>query len=299
MIDDDSASALATGDSYARGTSLAFTSIMSRRSVVMAALIAGACWTASSEAATAARAPCRGCTLEVPRGHGPRPLLVVLHGDGENADDAAARWRGAALPRGWAVLALQCPRERGCVDGSWYQWRGAPDWVQSQVDAVVQKFAINRRRIYLVGWSGGATYLGMNAASWAPGFAAVVLHGGGQPPEDDRCPARRLPAYFLVGDRNPAHPAVKRLRSYLEHCGEEIRWDLVAKGDHAAEDQALDHRKAARILAWLQARPRLGALPPTTVAHDCGKRRSPARSRASRLAEAQCRQTVHGRSPTS
>jgi len=272
---------------------------MSRRSVVTAALIAGACWTASSDAATAVRAPCSGCTLELPRWRGPRPLLVVLHGDGERAGDAAARWRDVALPRGWAVLALQCPRERGCVDGSWYQWRGAPEWVHAQVDAVVHKFAINQRRIYLVGWSGGATYLGMNTVSWAPGFAAVVLHGGGQPPADDRCPARRLPVYFLVGDRNPAHPAVKRLRSYLAHCGEEIRWDLIAEGDHAEEDQALDHRKAARILAWLQARPRLGALPRAAVAHDCDGRTSPARSRASRLAEARCRRTVHGRSPAS
>jgi hypothetical protein len=86
--------------------------------------------------------------------------------------------------------------------------------------------------------------------------------------------------YFLVGDRNPAHPAVKRLRSYLEHCGEEIRWDLVAEGDHAEEDQALDHRKAARILAWLQAWPRLGALPRAAVAHNAAPGR---RGRIARL----------------
>lgn len=239
---------------------------MSCRSVAVAALIAGACSAATSDAATGVRAPCSGCTLDLPRWRGPRPLLVVLHGDGETAGDQAARWREVAVPRGWAVLSLQCPRDRGCADDSWYQWAGAPAWVHAQVDAVVHAHAIDRRRVYLVGWSGGATYLGMNAASWAPAFAAVVFHGGGQPPADDRCPERRLPAYFLVGDRNPAHAAAKRLRSYLETCGEEIRWDLVAKGDHRQEDQALDRRKAAKILAWLAARPRRGALPAAAVA---------------------------------
>lgn len=279
---------------------LAVDRTMDHRSTVVAALIAGVCGVGSSEAATGVRAPCSGCTLDVPRWRGPRPLLVVLHGDGEHAGDEAARWKSVALPRGWVVLSLECPRERGCADGSWYQWRGAPDWIHAQVDAVVRKFAINRRRIYLAGWSGGATYLGMNAASWAPEFAAVVFHGGGQPPADEACPARRLPAYFLVGDRNPAHPAAERLRSYFARCKQEVRWDLVTEGDHTEEDHALDRRKAARILAWFAARPRLGALAPTSVAgRGCDERGAPGRGRASRLADAPCRRPVRGRSPTS
>jgi predicted esterase len=272
---------------------------MCRRAIVVSALIAGACWATSSDAATPVRAPCSGCTLNLPRWLGPRPLLVVLHGDGEQAGDAAARWRSVALPRGWAVLALQCPRDRGCVDGSWYQWQGAPEWVRAQVDAVVRRFAINRRRIYLVGWSGGATYLGMNAASWAPEFAAVVFHGGGQAPAGDACPSRRLPGYFLVGDRNPAHPAVKRLRSYFERCHQEVRWDLVARGDHAEEDVALDRQKAAWILAWLQARPRTGSLSRVAPARlACDERAAKPRGRGPRLA-VECRRRAGDRTPTS
>jgi predicted esterase len=115
---------------------------------------------------------------------------------------------------------------------------------------VAHKIAVDRDRVYLVGWSGGATYIGMNASAWPNEFAAIVIHGGGQPPDDDDCPSH-LPAYFLVGDRNPAFPAAKRLRAYLETCGQEVRWDLVEGADHGDEDAALDANKAHRILGWL------------------------------------------------
>jgi poly(3-hydroxybutyrate) depolymerase len=229
---------------------------MNRRSIALAALLAAACSDAPSRAAPPARPPCSGCTLDVPAKRGARPLLVVMHGDREQAEDAAARWRDVATARGWAVLSLQCPRERGCSQDSWYKWGGAPEWVHAQVAEVARQVAIDPRRIYLAGWSGGATYIGMNAVSWPRRFAAVVFHGGGQPPDGDGCPTRELPAYFLVGDRNPAHPAAKRLRGYFERCRQELRWDLIEDANHAQEDAALDRRKATAILDWLEDRSR-------------------------------------------
>lgn len=201
---------------------------------------------AAKAGATSIEPPCAGCTLDVPRRHGKLPLLVIMHGDGERANVAADRWRHAARARGWAVLSLQCP----CESESWYQWGGSPAWIRKQADEVARDVSIDPDRTYLVGWSGGATYIGMNAAAWPGEFAAAVFHGGGQPPDDDACPSH-LPSYFLVGDRNPAHPAVKRLRSYLEGCGQEVSWDLVEGADHGDEDEALDARKARKILDWL------------------------------------------------
>jgi poly(3-hydroxybutyrate) depolymerase len=106
------------------------------------------------------------------------------------------------------VLSLQCPVDQGCKD-SWWKWNGDPGWIVDQVAAVAKAVPIDPARIYLAGWSGGATYLGMHAPAWSAAFAAVVIHGGGHRPSAG-CPERPLPAYFLAGDRNPFHD--RRLR---------------------------------------------------------------------------------------
>ena len=182
------------------------------------------------------------------------PLVVVLHGDRQSASAAAARWRVAVTKRGWAVLALQCPTELGCKDSVW-KWDGDPRWVAEQVGKVERAVAIDPAHVYLVGWSGGATYIGRHAQAWEAMFAALVIHGGGHEPYDDACP-KQLPAYFLVGDKNPLHALMKDLRAYFDRCQQDVVWDLVRGGDHDKEERALDGKKAAAILDWLAERKR-------------------------------------------
>jgi poly(3-hydroxybutyrate) depolymerase len=199
--------------------------------------------------------PAHADVVDLPAGTDPVPLVVVLHGDREHAISAAARWRRAIDERGWAMLALDCPGELGCKD-SWWGWNGEPTYVLDQVAAIARRRAIDPTRIYLVGWSGGATYIGQRAPAWGRVFAAVVIHGGGQPPPGDECPAQAMPAYFLVGDKNPLHRLSKDLRAYFEGCNQEVAWDLVRGADHAKEEAALTFRKAGEILDWLAARHR-------------------------------------------
>lgn len=206
----------------------------------------------ASPAVARAAAPCAGCVLEAGRGDDPVPLVVVLHGDREHAPAAAARWRAAIRARGWALLALECPRRLGCADSFW-RWDGDPGWIEAQVDAAAARLAIDPARVYLVGWSGGASYLGAHAARWHDRFAAIVVHGGGMAPAEADCPARALPAYFLVGDHNPLHALARALRSYFDGCGGDVVWDLVAGADHDREAAALTAKKAASILDWLAA----------------------------------------------
>ena len=209
----------------------------------------------ATAAADAPKPPCTRCTLDVPATQdAPVPLLVVLHGDRDHAANTAKRWRAAAKARGWALLSLECPKDDGC-DGSWWQWNGDPAWLLAQVTAVQRSVEIDPARIYLGGWSGGATYIGMRAAAWTDVFAGVVIHGGGHRPGSN-CPARALPAYFLVGDANPLHRGAVELRGWFDGCAHEVSWDLVDRGDHDKEERALTKAKAISILDWLGARPR-------------------------------------------
>ncbi len=202
--------------------------------------------------------PCEKCTLDAPtEATRPLPLLVVLHGNHEDAAVAANRWKDVAVERGFVVLGLHCPRGAGCDDGKWYLWPKTPTWIREQVRDVIGAMPIDQTRIFAAGWSGGATALGMHAPVLDRTFAGVVFHGGGQPPlTTDACPDQKMPAYFLVGDENPAHPAARRLRAYYERCEIELTWDLLPGANHAAEDRSLDRAKAAEILDWLETHAR-------------------------------------------
>jgi len=178
----------------------------------------------------------------------PRPLVVVLHGDREHGREAAARWRSAVDAHGWTLLALDVP-----TGNSWWRWNGDPQWVIDRANQVPHSEA------YLVGWSGGATYIGMHAPAWHGTFAAVVLHGGGMAPPDPDTACTDLPAYFLVGDKNPLHALAKDLRGYFDGCDADVVWDLVKGADHAGEEKALTRRKANAVLDWLSTKKLSGA----------------------------------------
>lgn len=207
-----------------------------------------------------AEPPCKGCLLDVPKSDAPLPMLVVMHGDREAAPAAHARWRAAAKAKKWVLLSLDCPVDDGCTkakEHSWWQWGGEPRWIVERVADVRERVAIDPARIYLAGWSGGATYLGMRAIAWPDTFAAIVIHGGGQPPWDEAvCPAKPLPAYFFVGNKNPLHHLAQGLRKYLEACKQEVTWDVIEGAAHAGEHRALTKKKAMAILDWLARRPR-------------------------------------------
>src|SRR5258706_3938164 len=144
-----------------------------------------------------ADAPCTGCVLELPKGTDAVPLVVVLHGDRSHAKAVAARWHAAVKAKGWALLALECPKDQGCKD-SWWKWDGDPQWVLDQISAVGTQRALGR--ITFIGWSGGATYLGWHPDAWANVASAVVFHGGGSAPAESKNVAPP-PHFFLRGKK--------------------------------------------------------------------------------------------------
>jgi poly(3-hydroxybutyrate) depolymerase len=205
--------------------------------------------------------PCAGCrAILPPGGTTPVPLLVVLHGDwGHGPAELLGGWQGSALPRGVAVLSLQCPRDLGCKN-SWWQWNGDPAWVNAQVDALAAKAQrpIDRDRVWIAGWSGGATYIGMRSQTFQRTFAALVYHGGGIAPFDSTCnvQASSAPAFFLTGTGNALHSHVVHLRQHHESCKDEVVWKVLPGADHPAEWKALE-ANSGTILEWLLKKQRV------------------------------------------
>jgi hypothetical protein len=182
----------------------------------------------------------------------PAPLLVVLHGDNQQASTMRAAWSAPAAKRAISVLYLQCPKALGCK-GSFWSWNGEPKFIDDAVDALGKD--VDPDRVWIAGWSGGASYLGMRAFDLSDKYAALSFNGGGLSPLSSNCPSRVLPAYFLVGDKNPLHHLAKELRASLGGCNAEVVWDLRPGADHSGEWKALE-KDADKVLAWLEVHPR-------------------------------------------
>lgn len=214
--------------------------------------------------------PCPGCLLDVsavapgapavvpitPTSEQAHSLLVVLHGDEGSPGRVFGSWRRAAKEASYLLFAPQCPRAEGCT-GSWWRWSGDPRWLMDQLDAIEARYPVDRARVYLSGWSGGATYIGLFAPSFSPRFAAMNLSGGGAPPGNrSTCAACPMPVHYLMGDRNPLFSLAQGTRAYFEGCRHELTWDGLAGANHAAEHRAYTSPEKTRaILAWFSAHP--------------------------------------------
>lgn len=200
---------------------------------------------------------CRGCRLSLPPGTEPVPLIVTLHGDNQAVATIHEAWTRLGKARGIGVLSLMCPTELGCKRSYW-RWNGSPSWVDEQVRSVEATRKLDRERLWLVGWSGGASYIGMRAPAFGARFAAIVIHGGGMAPAASACSADQPPVYFLVGDKNPLHFLAVMLRDYHVGCGARVTWELLPGADHEGEWSALATHGGA-IITWLLAHPRAAA----------------------------------------
>lgn len=208
-----------------------------------------------STAARTRSQPCTDCVAIMPATKNPAPVVLVLHGDsGITPADLAKKWERFAAPRDVGVLSLACPRDRGCK-GSWWQWDGDPSWVVSQVDTLAAAHPVDRRRLYLAGWSGGASYIGMRTQAFEETFAGIVIHGGGIRPRAPGCAKTKTAVAFLYGTANPLHALGEGLHDHYEACGDDVRTTLLPNADHAAELRALDDH-GEHIMEFLLSRRR-------------------------------------------
>ncbi|MEO8305794.1 MAG: PHB depolymerase family esterase [Betaproteobacteria bacterium] len=133
--------------------------------------------------------PSRDYLVYVPRGHVEwrrAPLIVLIHGCRQTAEDIAAGTRIAALADELGCLVLlprQNPRANAWGCWNWFDRATESGWgetaiVAAQIRAVRRKYMIHRRRVFVAGMSAGgalAAALGMRRPEL---IAGVFVHSG-------------------------------------------------------------------------------------------------------------------------
>ena len=133
--------------------------------------------------------PARDYTIYVPQGHArwrSVPLLVLIHGCRQTADEIAHASRVTALADDLGCLVLlphQNPRANAWGCWNWFDQATARGWgetaiVVAQVRSVRRKYLIDRKRVFVAGMSSGgalATVLGIRKPELVAG---VFVHSG-------------------------------------------------------------------------------------------------------------------------
>ncbi|MBA3452700.1 MAG: hypothetical protein H0T42_06395 [Deltaproteobacteria bacterium] len=208
--------------------------------------------------------PCSHCITTVPAAYDPSvpaPLVVSLHGDEGSPRASHGIWKQAALDNGYILLSPECPRDLGCTGrwgtGGWHRDgpAGSVAWINAQIDAVEAKYNIDRSRIYLLGGSRGAVYVGFHADAFAPRIAGAAMYAGGYSSVTSTCASCALPVYILVGDRDYLLDIANKARDWFQSCGSEVVFDKMSGVRHRGIGKSLLKGKATTILEWFSARP--------------------------------------------
>lgn len=161
--------------------------------------------------------------LLVPAASGdPQPLVLALHGAGGSENlffDSYGDGLAADLcaRRGWYLAA---PRAG----------LGTPD-LAGLVDALLQRYPVDPRRVFVVGHSMGAA---MAVAATTPRpdrFAGVAALGGGGAVSRNAALAP-LPFLVLAGERDFGRSGAASLRRQLEAAGAGVVWRVLPEVEH-------------------------------------------------------------------
>lgn len=104
----------------------------------------------------------------------PRPVIVLMHGAGGSGLDQVAAWQPVA-ERDHIILIA--PNIRNSA-ADWDHLYDHPEWIRDAIDAVASAHPVDKRRIYLWGYSAGGMFTFYFAFLESRYFAAAAVHGG-------------------------------------------------------------------------------------------------------------------------
>lgn len=181
----------------------------------------------------------------------PPALLLALHGSYGKAEEMAERWMPAARANGFIVAAPVARKP-----AAWQIRADGPGFMRAVVDEVERLHAIDRRRIYLFGHSGGAVYALTLSMLESEYFAATAVFAGAwrQPNEFIAVPhARRaIPVALFIGDRDEYFPLqdVRKTHEALQQAGHPSNLTVLPGRTHSYTRVADEVNQAA--WTWLK-----------------------------------------------
>ncbi len=179
------------------------------------------------------------------------PLLLFLHGVGERGENiervkvhGPPKLIAAGKQFPFIVVSPQCPSNR------WWQ----PEDLTALLDEVVEKYKVDKDRIWVTGLSMGGFGTWSLAAATPERFAALVpICGGGDP-----IWARRLshiPVWVFHGAKDPVVPLDRsaRMIEALKQAGGNVKFTVYPDAGHDSWTQAYND---PALYEWLQAQKR-------------------------------------------